>query len=106
MGRNRKVECRICLKQMRSDHLERHKEQHEKKMKGIDEAGSFRSGVCGMVGKHKKVECRICLKKMGSDHLVRHMKTHEKKPCSIHVVKEKIEYHYTCLLYTSPSPRD
>ena len=74
---------------MRSDHLERHKEQHEKKQNGIDEAWSSRSGVCDKVGKHKYVECKICLKKMRSDHLVRHMKTHDKIPRSIDDVKEK-----------------
>ena len=74
---------------MRSDHLERHMKQHEKKPNGIDEAGSFIRGVCGMVGKHKQVECKICLKTMRSDHLVRHMKMHEKKTCSIDVVTEK-----------------
>ena len=46
MGRNRKVECRICLKTMRSDILERHMKKHEKKSNGIEEAGSSRSGVC------------------------------------------------------------
>ena len=101
---------------MRGDNLERHMEQHTKKINGIDEAGSYRRGVCDKVGKHKYVECKICQKKMRSDHLVRHMKTHDKKPCSIDVVKEKMEYHSTiddivewysiCLLYTSPSPRD
>ena len=93
MGRNRVVECRICLKTMTSDHLVRHMKTHEKKPNGIDEAGSSRSGVCDKVGKHKYVECKICLKTMRGDNLVRHMKTHEKKPCSIDVVKEKIEYN-------------
>ena len=95
MGRNKQVECRICLKKMRIDNLERHMEQHEKKPNGINEDGSSRSGVCGKMGKHKHVECKICLKKMRGDNLVRHMKTHEKKPCSIDVVTEKIEYHST-----------
>ena len=62
MGRNKQVECRICMKQMRSDTLERHMKQHEKKTNGIDEAGSFMSGVCGKVGKHKQVEFKISLK--------------------------------------------
>ena len=93
MGRNRKVECRICLKTMRSDILERHMKKHEKKSNGIDEAGSSGSGVCENVGKHKKVECRICLKTMRSDHLIRHMKTHEKKTNGMDVVTEKIEYN-------------
>jgi hypothetical protein len=31
MGRQKKVECRICLKTMRSDTLKRHMKQHEKK---------------------------------------------------------------------------
>ena len=44
MGRNRKVECRICLKTMTSDHLERHMKTHEKKSNGIDEGGSFVNG--------------------------------------------------------------
>ena len=56
------------------------------KPNGIDEAGSFRCGVCGKVGKHKQVECKICLKTMRNDTLERHMKTHENKPCSIDVV--------------------
>ena len=51
MGRNRKVECRICLKTMTSDHLERHMKTHEKKSNGKDDAGSSGSGVCGKVGK-------------------------------------------------------
>ena len=74
MGRNKQVECRICMMQMRSDHLDRHMEQHEKKTNGIDETGCFRSGVCGMVGKHKQVVCKICLKKMTSNNLKRHKK--------------------------------
>ena len=63
MGRHKQVECRICLKQMRSDNLERHMGQHTKKMKGIDESECSRSALCDKVGKHKYVECRICLKK-------------------------------------------
>ena len=93
MGRHRKVECRICLKTMTSDHLERHMKTHEKKSNGKDDAGSSGRGVCGKVGKHKQVECRICLKTMRSDTLKRHMKTHEKKQCSMDVVTEKIEYN-------------
>ena len=79
MGRHKKVECRICLKTMRSDILERHMKQHEKKSNGIEEAGSSGSGVCENVGKHKQVGCKICLKTMRSDTLKRHMITHEKK---------------------------
>ena len=62
MGRNMKVECRICLKTMRSDNLIRHIKKHEKKSNGIEEAGSSESGVCEKVGKHKQVEGKICLK--------------------------------------------
>ena len=79
MGRNRKVECRICLKTMTSDHLERHMKTHEKKSNGKDDAGSSGRGVCEKVGKHKQVECKICLKTMTSNNLKKHMKTHEKK---------------------------
>ena len=93
MGRHRKVECRICLKTMRSDILERHMKKHEKKSNGIEEVGSSGSGVCENAGKHKQVGCKICLKTMRSDHLIRHMKTHEKKTCSIDVGTEKIEYN-------------
>jgi hypothetical protein len=93
MGRNRKVECRICLKTMRSDILERHMKQHEKKSNGIEEAGSSGSGVCENVGKHKQVGCKICLNTMRSDHLIIHMKTHEKKPCSMEAVNEKTEHN-------------
>ena len=63
---------------MRSDILERHMKQHEKKSNGIEEAGSSGSGVCENVGKHKQVGCKICLKTMRSDTLKRHMKTHKK----------------------------
>ena len=63
------VECRICLKTMGSDHLQRHNEQHTKKMKGIDESECSRSLLCDKVGKHKYVECKICLKKMRGDTL-------------------------------------
>ena len=59
MGRNKQVECRICLKTMRSDTLERHMEQHEKKTNGIDEAGSFRSGVCGKVGNTNRLNVKF-----------------------------------------------
>ena len=83
MGRNRIVECRICLKTMTSDHLKRHMKRHEKKMNVIDEAGSFMSVISGKVGKHKQVECKICLKTMRGDNLKRHMRRHEKKPYSI-----------------------
>ena len=83
------------MKQMRSDTLERHMKQHEKKSNGIEEAGSSGSGVCENVGKHKQVGCKICLKTMRSDTLKRHMKTHEKKQCSIDDVNEKIEYNST-----------
>merc|ERR1711895_3382 len=93
MGRNRKVECRICLKTMRSDILERHMKKHEKKSNRIEEAGSSGSGVCEKVGKHKQVGCRICLKTMRSDTLKRHMKTHEKKTNEMDVVTEKIKYN-------------
>ena len=37
MGRNKKVECKICLKTMRSNNLERHMKKHEKKTNGIYE---------------------------------------------------------------------
>ena len=93
MGRHKQVECRICLKTMRSDHLERHKEQHMKKMKAIDESECSRSVLCDKGGKHKYVEYKICLKTMRSDNLVRHMKTHEKKTNGIKAVTEKIEYN-------------
>ena len=93
MGRNMKVECRICLKTMRSDILERHMKKHVKKSNGIEEVGSFGSGVCEKAGKHKQVGCKICLKTMRSDNLVRHMKTHEKKTNGMDVVTEKIEYN-------------
>ena len=53
MGRNKKVECRICLKTMRSDNLIRHMKKHEKKSNGIEEVGSSGSGVCENAGKHK-----------------------------------------------------
>ena len=89
MGRNRKVECKICLNTMRSDILERHMKTHGKKSNGIKEAGSSGSGVCEKLGKHKKVECRICLKTMRSDHIIRHMKTHEKKTSGIDMVTRK-----------------
>ena len=89
MGRNRKVECRICLKTTTSDHLERQMKTHERKSNGIDEAESFVSGVCGKVGKHKQAECRICLKTMRSDHLIRHMKTHEKETSEVDMVTRK-----------------
>ena len=93
MGRNMKVECRICLKTMRSDNLIRHMKKHEKKSNGIEEVGSSGSGVCENAGKHKQVGCKICLKTMRSDHLIRHMKTHEKKTNGMDVVTEKIEYN-------------
>ena len=93
MGRHKKVECRICLKTMRSDILERHMKKHEKKSNGIEEVGSSGSGVCENAGKHKQVGCKICLKTMRSDHLIRHMKTHEKKTNGMDVVTEKIEYN-------------
>ena len=76
MGRNRVVECRICLKTMTSDHLKRHMKTHEKKQNGIEESGSSRGRECDKVGKYKQVECKICLKTMRSDNLERHMKTH------------------------------
>ena len=79
VGKHKQVECRICLKAMRSDTLKRHMKTHEKKSNEKDEAGSSGSGVCENAGKHKQAECRICLKTMRSDNLVRHMKTHEKK---------------------------
>ena len=31
MGRNKKVECRICFKTMTSDHLKRHMKTHGKR---------------------------------------------------------------------------
>ena len=61
MGRNRAVECRICLKTMTSDHLKQHMKTHEKKSNGIEDAGSSRSEECEKVGKHKYVECKVCL---------------------------------------------
>ena len=36
MGRHKKVECRICLKTMRSDHLIRHMKTHEKETSEVD----------------------------------------------------------------------
>ena len=47
MGRNRKVECRICMKQMRSDILERHTKKHEKKTSGVDEFETLSSDALG-----------------------------------------------------------
>ena len=92
MGRHKKVECRICLKTMRSDTLQRHMKTHEKKQNGIEEAGSSVSGEYDKVGEHKQVECKICLKTMRGDHIVRHMKTHEKKQCSQDDVNGKQNY--------------
>ena len=89
MGRNKKVECRICFKTMTSDHLKRHMKTHGKKSNGIEEAGSSRSDECGKVGKHKQVECKICLKTMRSDTLKRHTKKHEKKTSGIDMVTRK-----------------
>ena len=39
MGRHKKVECRICLKTMTSDHLVRHMKTHVKKSNGIEVLG-------------------------------------------------------------------
>ena len=67
MGRNKKVECRICFKTMSSDHLKGHMKTHEKKSNRIEEAESSRSGECDKVEKHIQVKCKICLKTMRSD---------------------------------------
>ena len=71
MGRHRKVECRICLKTMTSDHLKQHMKTDENKLNGIEEVN--RIWVCEKVGKHEKVECKISLKTMRSNNLKRHM---------------------------------
>ena len=68
----------IRREQMTSDTLERHMKQHEKKRNGIEEAGSFLSGVCGMLGKHKHIEYKLYLKTMRDDTFKRHMKTQKK----------------------------
>ena len=36
VGKHKQVECKICLKTMRSDTLKRHTKKHEKKTSGID----------------------------------------------------------------------
>ena len=58
MGRNKYIQCKICLKSLRSDKLKSHEEQHERK------------------SKYQMKRCSICQKSMIAGHLARHMKTH------------------------------
>ena len=61
MGRNRYIQCSICLKNIRSDKMKNHKHGENVNMKK----------------KYPMKSCRVCEKNMIGKHLVRHMKTHE-----------------------------
>ena len=58
MGRNKHIQCKICLKSFRSDNLKSRQGRHESK------------------SKYRMNNCSICQKTMIAGHLARHMKTH------------------------------
>ena len=58
MGRNKHIQCKVCLKSFRSDKLKLHEEQHERK------------------SKYQMKRCSICQKSMISWNLKRHMAVH------------------------------
>ena len=57
MGRNKTVQCSVCLKFLRSDNVNRHMKKHE-------------------ASKYKMKACRICKKVMISKNISRHLKVH------------------------------
>ena len=59
MGRNKYIQCKICLKKFRSDNIKRHEEQHHTQK-----------------SKYQMKSCSICQKSMIAWHLSRHMKIH------------------------------
>ena len=58
MGRNKFIQCEVCLKSMRSDNLKLHQKQHDQK------------------SKYRMNTCTICEKTMIAGNLTRHMKVH------------------------------
>ena len=58
MGRNKFIQCEVCLKSMRSDNLKLHRKQH------------------GHQSKYRMKSCLICQKSMIAGNMIRHMKIH------------------------------
>ena len=76
MGKNKVAQCKICSKEMRSDHLKRHLSQHRN------------------MSTYPTKKCSICSKVMIGWNLKRHMKTHSKtlKDISENVRVDQREY--------------
>ena len=55
MGKHKKIECRICLKTMRSDNLKKHMQKHEKKPP-LKEVTPPQKEVCEKIEYHSKVD--------------------------------------------------
>ena len=58
MGRNKSIQCGLCSKTLRSDHLSRHQKVHRKQEK------------------YKMKRCVVCKKVMKAGNLTRHLKIH------------------------------
>ena len=61
MGRNKYIQCKICLRSLRSDNLKSHQKQHEQKSKY----------------QMKIKNCSICKKFIARKNLARHLKVHK-----------------------------
>ena len=59
MGRNKHIQCKVCLKSFRSDKLKSHEELHHERK-----------------SKYRMKSCSICQKSMIAWHLKRHMNVH------------------------------
>ena len=102
MGKHNKVCCNICLRVMRSDHLNQHLKVHERREETSKPHHQFYNynifknielykEKTTMPNQHKQVSCNICFKSMRSDHLNRHMKVHVKRNESYPTTKRKFE---------------
>ena len=96
-NRRRQVECKVCLRKMRSDHLKRHMLTHRelhtldedeirdeiKRRKQLRERMEYREQLelskevkSQSADRHRQVECIVCLRKIQSDNIKRHMLKH------------------------------
>ena len=112
--RHKQVECKVCLRKMRSNNLKRHMLKH-RKIHTLDE-GEIRDEIkrrkqsletmkyreqlelskelkSRSDDRHKQVECIVCLRKMQSDNIKRHMlKYHELYLLDVDEIRDEIRH--------------
>ena len=62
MGKHKKIMCKVCHKEMRSDHLNRHLKQHSEKdtnnsATNIYVTNNYNTAPCVLVDREDEVEC-------------------------------------------------